>query len=123
MDTVTVTLPAHPGLVRVLRSVANRSGDLAGLGYDRVEDLGLAVDESANILLETNPGSIEATLSHADAHVEFTMSTPASTGPWPPANWDSSISGIVLGSVADSLHFDSMNDRSIIDVTIGSRRP
>ena len=119
--TMVVELPGHPNMARVVRTMANRAADLAGLGYDRVEDLGLAIDESATALLHLAPDTTLRTDLAANAHaVSFVMSVETSTEPWPPANWSDSIGGMVLEAVAKDVAFESNERSSSIRVSIAN---
>ncbi len=114
-------LPGHPAMVRVVRSMANRAADLAGLGYDRVEDLGLAIDESATALLDLATDTTLRTALAGNAHtVEFVMSVETSADAWPPVDWSDSIGGMVLGSVATDITFESNERSSSIRVSIAN---
>lgn len=120
-DSMVVELPGHPDMVRVVRTMANRAADLAGLGYDRVGDLGLAIDESATALLDLAADTTLHTALAGSAHtVEFVMSVRTSTEPWPPLNWSDSIGGMVLGSVATDVAFESDGRSSSIVVSIAN---
>ncbi len=119
MNTFNVTLPGHPALVRVIRAVASRAADLAGLGFDRVEDLGLAVDESATALLLAVPGApLTTSIMHEAGRVHLRMSVEGQTEAWPPAGWEDSIGALVLESVSDSVMFDE--DSTALTVTVSS---
>lgn len=99
--------------------MANRTADLAGLGYDRVEDLGLAIDEAAALLFELPMGSSLATVFSAqDGKVEFAMSRAVTADEWPPSGWADSIGGLVLDSVATNVAFESDEQTSSIHVSI-----
>ena len=120
-ETMIVELPSHPSMVRVVRSMANRAADLAGLGYDRVEDLGLAIDESATALLElAADGTLRTSLASNEHTVEFVMSVDRSTDPWPPVDWQDSIGGMVLESVATAVGFESHERSSSVRVSIAN---
>ncbi len=99
--------------------MANRTADLAGLGYDRVEDLGLAIDEAAAMLLELPAGtSLSTALTAQDGEVGFVMSRAMAADEWPPPGWAESIGGLVLDSVASNLAFSSDEQTSSIHISI-----
>ena len=119
--SIVIELPGHPNMARVVRTMANRAADLAGLGYDRVEDLGLAIDESATALLDLAASTTLRTALAGDAHtVAFVMSVETSTDPWPPANWSDSIGAMVLESVATDVAFESDERSSSISLSIAN---
>lgn len=120
-DSMVVELPGHPDMVRVVRTMANRAADLAGLGYDGVGDLGLAIDESATVLLDIAAGvSLTTRITGKTNAVDFVMLVNASSDPWPPANWSDSISGMVLDSVATDVAFESDQASSSIGVSVAN---
>jgi serine/threonine-protein kinase RsbW len=45
MDTVTVTIPASPEYIQVVRLIASGLASRLGFTYDDIEDLKIAVDE------------------------------------------------------------------------------
>ena len=49
--TVEITVPAHPALVATIRSVARAAALLADLPFGDIEELQIAVDEAAILLL------------------------------------------------------------------------
>ncbi len=120
-ETIIVELPGYPAMVRVVRSMANRAADLAGLGYDRIEDLGLAIDETATALLGLATDTTLRTAMAGNARtVDFVMSVDTSTHAWPPVNWSDSIGGMVLDSIATDVTFDSDDGSSSIRVSIAN---
>lgn len=122
MDPIHVTLPAHPAMVRVIRSVANRAADLAGLGFDRVEDLGLAVDEAASALLVSGGnGPLRAVVDQAPGLVKVRLSVEDGVDVWPPVDFDDSITGMVLYSVADVVEFASSSEATSIELSISAQ--
>lgn len=118
-ETMIVELPGHPTMIRVVRTMANRAAHLASLRYDRVEDLGLAIDETATALLELAADTTLRTALTGSAHtVEFVMAVATSTEPWPRVNWSDSIGSMVLDSVATDVAFDSDGESTSIRVSV-----
>lgn len=118
-----VDLPGHPALVRVLRTMAAREADLTGVGYDTLEDLGLAVDEAAAALMSTGAGgNLRTVFEHSTRSVGFTMSANQAVSAWPPPDWEDSVGGLVLGSVADSVEFSTDSGRPTIAVQLSADR-
>jgi serine/threonine-protein kinase RsbW len=53
--TMTLTVPAEPGFVHMLRSMASGAAVRIDLTYDELEDLTLAVSEASAYLLRLQP--------------------------------------------------------------------
>ncbi len=122
MDPIEATLPCDPTMVRVVRTLANRSGDLAGLGYDRLEDLGLAVDEVGAALIATGGNApLHTEISHQPGEVRVRMSTATSVTAWPAEDWSASIGALVLESVADEVAFRLDDSRPSVEVVVASQ--
>lgn len=115
-----VTVPADARFVRVVRIVANRSAASAGLGYDRIEDLILAIDEAGTALLQL-PGAstLEGEISSQTDGVHVRLGVDAGEDQWPPDGWNESLGALVLGSVARDVRFEREDDRSVIHLAVG----
>lgn len=122
MDSIHLKLPRHAAIVRVIRTVANRAADLAGLGFDRVDDLGLAVDEATAVLLASQgPGSLSVVVDQAPSRVRVELSVEASGGDWPPDDLRDSIGWMVLESVADEVALAASSEAHSIAVTVAAQ--
>ncbi len=97
---MTLDVPADPRSGRVLRSVARSAGSHADFGYDRIEDLGLAIDEAFAFLLEWTPLAVRCSLVQDGDSVEVTMTTDDEGGTTPTSSWDTSLHRVILESVA-----------------------
>ena len=84
-NTVIVTIPPDPALLHVLRQLT--VGVAAGLRLtlDDVDDIKLAVDEAASVMLTQLPGSsaILLALDTDDGTMRATVSSDVQTGEWP----------------------------------------
>jgi len=67
VDRVEITLPARPELLLLARMTAAAVASRSDFGYDRIEDLRLALDELCLILLEESP-------EDARMHLNFSWS-------------------------------------------------
>lgn len=102
---VTVSVPPNARYARILRTVASAAASEIGMGVDVLDDLSLAIDESCAALLGI-PGttSIDCALSVSDAAIDVRLrGIGAEPVAWPPAGWDDSLEGIVLGGVTEGL--------------------
>jgi serine/threonine-protein kinase RsbW len=117
---IQVTVPADPRFVRVVRMVANRSAATAGMGYDRIEDLALAIDEAGTELLRL-PGAstLEGLISSETDGIHVRLAVDAGGGSWPPTRWDESLGALVLGSLARDIRFERDDDQSVIHLAVG----
>lgn len=102
-NTVTVTVPPDPALLHVLRQLT--VGVAAGLRLtiDDVDDLKLAVDEAASVVLTRSPGStaIVLTLETDDATMRATVSSDADVAEWPSSDLLASLSWKVITGLVD----------------------
>jgi len=96
---MTVTVPADPANVRILRVMAADAAATADLGFDRFSDLELAVDEAMTLLLATRPRTIETTFRSGSSTVELDV-TAHDVTELPDA---SELSMLVLESVTDEI--------------------
>lgn len=97
---IELTIPATPGNVSILRTMA---GDLAAssdLPYDRWEDLELAVDELATLILGSAPVEIRCVLLPTGGGVAVEM---ASIGPGRRVDRDE-LAELVLAGVATDVN-------------------
>ncbi len=118
--SISVSVPADPRYLRVVRMVANRSAAAAGLGYDRIEDLILAIDEAAAQLLHIGKGSIiDGSLSSEADGVHVELGIDAVTDEWPPSGWDSSLAASVLHAVSREVAFENTPERSTVRLVVG----
>lgn len=119
-DSVYVTVPADPRFVRVVRMVANRSAATAGFGYDRIEDLALAIDEAGSELLRlSGAATLEGVVSNRPDSVHVRLGVDAGGEVWPPEGWQDSLGALVLGSVARDVRFEREDGRSVIHLAVG----
>jgi hypothetical protein len=99
---MTVSVPAHPRHARVLRIVACAGGARTGLGIERLDEVGLAVDEAASALLTAGSRSTLTCVFHdvpGGSRIELS-GDPSDDVTWPPDHWDDSIGAMVLEGVA-----------------------
>jgi hypothetical protein len=77
-DDVRLTLPAHPGFVRIARLTIAGLASRAGFGYDEVEDLRIAVDELCYLLVGPagQTGDIELLFRVQDGSISVVGSGP-----------------------------------------------
>lgn len=100
---ITVTIPARPELLHVLRTVTAAVAARADFAVDAIEDLKIAVDETAAQLLHGSPAtSLTLRLSISPGVLELIASTDTPpAGPWPPQDYERSWAWQVLTALTD----------------------
>lgn len=122
---VTVTVPARPDYVRVLRAVAAGVAARLDFTYDRIEDLRIAVDEACATLLGLPSGEATLTLQMTsdDAGAEILVSSDAevSAGGWPPPDVDRSLGWRILTGLVQQAEFDRTDGDPTIRLLVGRK--
>lgn len=114
MADVTVSVPAKPDFIHVLRSVVAAVAARAEFTFDSIDDLRLAVDEaSAQLLSLTAPAknlTLQITLTD-EGGVEVVASTDADVAAsgWPPEGAERSLTWQVLSALADEARFERLD--------------
>lgn len=122
---VTVTVPARPDYVRVLRAVAAGVAARLDFTYDRIEDLRIAVDEACATLLGLPSGGTTLTfqMNSDDAGAEIVVSSDAAiaAGGWPPPEVHKSLSWRVLTGLVQQAEFDRTDRGPAIRLLVGRK--
>lgn len=110
MGKVTVSVPAMPDFVHVLRSVVAAVAARSDFSYDAIEDLRLAVDEASAQLLAFGRGAtcirVEIDME-PEAGLEVVVSSDAQDlAGWPPEGAERTLTWQVLSALADSARFE-----------------
>jgi hypothetical protein len=109
---VSVTVPANPNAIDVLRSVAGVVAGRTPMGFDRVDDLRLAVSEAAGRLIQAAGavGTIREVVVVEDGGVRIDLTMPgAEIGRWPIGPNIDAFSWVVIDTLADAAT-ESMTD-------------
>jgi serine/threonine-protein kinase RsbW len=104
-DTITVTIPADPEFLHILRQLTGGVAARLRLTIDDIEDLKLAVDEAASSMLTRLPVASEITLAldTDGAALRATVSSDATTDVWPIKGLlDSLAWKVIIGLVGDA---------------------
>lgn len=104
---VVVVIPGERESLRILRLVAMDIGRMLGLGYDKIEDSRLAVQEAAAVLVEAGSDSITCHITAEDGSMAIEMSSLPAPTTWPPDDWEGSLGHLVLSHLAESLELHS----------------
>ena len=81
---VELTTPGAEAYLEVIRAVVGRAARLAGFSFDGIEDLVLAVDEAAVLLLSTRPESVRLRMVSVDGGIEAMLHVKEPHHRWPP---------------------------------------
>jgi serine/threonine-protein kinase RsbW len=123
---VTVTVPARPDYVRVLRAVAASVGARLDFTYDRIEDLKLAVTEACATLLSLpGPARIMVLrLGSADERITALVCTDAELGlsAWPPPDVENTLAWRVLAGLAAEADFQMSEEGPAVRLAVDGGR-
>ena len=106
--TVSITVPARPDAVPVVRAVVGSVASRMGFPYDQVDDLRLATSEVAAHLLEEQPPPewlVVKVVEHGDG-IEVEASRTTATPAWPPSGARHSLTTLILRALADDATFE-----------------
>ena len=112
---VSVTVPARPDLIQVLRSVTAGVAARLDLPYDDIDDLRIAVDEACAQLLRLAGRGSQLTLrleSRLDG-LEL-AATIRSDGLWPPPVLEDSMAWRVLSALLDEARFERDGEEAVV---------
>jgi hypothetical protein len=90
MGDVSLSVPAKPDFLHVVRAVVSGVGARQGLTYDAINELCLAASEAAAYLLGLTPadgaapGGRLSVRMRAESDIDVTVMTDASVPTWPP---------------------------------------
>lgn len=114
-DQITISIPSNPMYVAVIRLTATALSSRLGFSLDANEDLKLAVDEAATLVLEVaEPDSVlTSTFSVDTSGLQVTVEAPAAQ----PPNEDSYSWG-VLTALTHSARADHSDHRARISFDI-----
>lgn len=90
----------------VLRRVALSVAASAGVAFDRLDDLALAVTEGAVAVMDRGrAATVVMELANADPGIVVSMRGVGAMTPWPPA-WSSGLAAAVLSAATSDLEAD-----------------
>jgi serine/threonine-protein kinase RsbW len=105
---ITVTVPARPDFLHVVRSVMASVAARLDLGYDDIEDLRIAVDEAgAELLSDAGRASyLSLTITPSGDRLEVVVCTDGDVGEWPPPGLEGRLIWQVLSALTDTPRFE-----------------
>lgn len=110
MDRVTITIPAQPAYVQVIRLIAAGLAARLSFTIEDIEDLKIAVDELSAYLTGTQgrEGTLEVSFGVADEHIEISGAGRFSAD-YKIRTDLTDFSRMILETVADSASLDQQN--------------
>ena len=108
---ISVSVPARPRFVQILRAVISSVGAREELGWDAIEDLKIGVDEASAQLLALSPGGGTLTLRVEATAValEVLVSIDAASVRWPPDGHERSLAWAVLTGLMDEARWERVD--------------
>jgi anti-sigma regulatory factor (Ser/Thr protein kinase) len=110
MGDVSLSVPAKPDFLHVVRAVVSGVGARQGLTYDAINELCLAASEAAAYLLGLTPADGEAqggrltVRVRAESDIDVTVMTDASVPTWPPPA-QRTLAWRILAGLVDDVSF------------------
>ena len=106
---VLVTVPASPGFVHVLRTVVASVAARLDLAIDGVEEMRIAIDEAASLLLHLPvPATrLRAEITADPAGLTIRLSSDAAVAEWPPSGTEETWPWRVISGLCDEAGFDA----------------
>jgi serine/threonine-protein kinase RsbW len=109
LGPIVVSVPARADVVHVLRAVVASVGARLDLPIDDVEELRIAVDEAAALLLHLHAptGRLTATVSVEAGSLSIRIASDAAvSGDWPPPGTEDAWPWLVIAGLTDDAGFD-----------------
>ena len=113
LGPIVVSIPARAGAVHVLRATVASVGARLDLPIDDVEELRIAVDEAAALLLHLHAPAarLTATMSVDAGTLAIRISSDAAvSGEWPPPGTEDAWPWLVIAGLTDEAGFDISTD-------------
>ncbi len=123
MTDVTVTVPARPDFVRLLRTVVSSVGARLDLTYDRIDDLRIAVDEACAQLLAISSRTMTMQVTPDGDRIKVFVCSDASVSAddWPPPKVEDSLAWRILAGLADDVRFELSDQGPAVRVEVEAR--
>jgi serine/threonine-protein kinase RsbW len=120
LGPIVVSIPARADAVHVVRAVVASVGARVDLAIDDVEELRIAVDEAAALLLHLHapPGRLTATVSVDAGELSIRIASDvAVSGDWPPPGAEEAWPWLVIVGLTDAAGFDVTTDGPAVWMT------
>ena len=108
LDPVLVTVPAAPGFVHVLRTVVASVAARLDLAIDGVEEMRIAIDEAASLLLHLHAPAttLRAEITADPGGLTIRLASDAAVTEWPPPGTEEAWPWRVISGLCDEAGFD-----------------
>jgi anti-sigma regulatory factor (Ser/Thr protein kinase) len=127
---VTLTVPARPEAVRIIRAVTRTWANTVGFVLDEIEELCLAVDEAFAGLIATRPlpNYVVVRIRSDENVVDITAIRDTDAELWPPISAQTALVRRVLSTLIDEVTFERTDEGPAIRMVkkrsdIGNGRP
>lgn len=114
MSELTLTVPATPESLHVLRVVVTGVAARLDWPFDSLEEFRLAVDEASARLVAIPALVLELRIRPGEDGVEVVISSDADERDWPPTGHESTLNWRVLGALVDEVAFERFEGRPAI---------
>ena len=120
---VALSIPAKAESLEIARMVVV-SAAARCLPIDQLDDVALAVHEASLQLIEfAGPHVLHIELWPSRWGVDVAVSADRSVAPWPPPDWQDTLSGRVIGALVDSVAFNKGATGSSVRLTMAVKKP
>jgi serine/threonine-protein kinase RsbW len=119
---VTITIPARPDFVRLLRAVIASVAARLDLTYDRIDDLRMVVDEASAQVLRFPAQTLTMRVTPGERMVILVESDASPDGSWPPPELEESLAWSVLSGLADDVRFETVDGRPLVRIEMETGR-
>jgi hypothetical protein len=119
MGEVSLTVPAEPGFLHVIRAVVSGIAARQGLSFEGIQDACLAANEAAGYLLALPGRANRLCLRlHGDHELELLVSTDAPAIGWPPETREY-LAWIILSNLVQEVSFAVESGEPSIRLVVG----
>lgn len=101
---VSLSLPPNPGLLHVVRTVTTSTASLIDMPVEVIDDLCIAVNEAAGVLLSAGGAAHRLTVQFEleERAVTVAVSGDGESVPWPPPRFEAGLAALVLSRLTDT---------------------
>jgi hypothetical protein len=114
------SVPARSGSIPILRTMVVGAGADTEVSVDALEDLALAVHETAVAFLTSGATRLDLGVDAGRTSLRVSIGSDVRISPWPPPDWEDTLSGRVVSALADSVEHRADPTGPVVTLT-GSR--
>ncbi|MGH2733623.1 MAG: ATP-binding protein, partial [Actinomycetota bacterium] len=122
VSDITISVPAHPEYLHVLRSVMASVAASFDFSLERIDDLRMAVDEACAQLLAVSSSENMLTVraKRLSDGLDVAASTDAHGVAWPPRGIESTFAWKILSTLVGEIDFRQSTEGAIVRFTMRS---